>query len=63
MVVQVGKGKYSITGRLIVDTSTLFSNGRTHVPVSIRNLLGVVDGDKLVWVVDGDKICVESANK
>lgn len=57
------KGKYSRTGGMIVDTSTLYGPGRTHVPVSVRNILGVEKGDKLVWVVDGDKIYVESANK
>ena len=48
---------------MILDTSTLYGPGRTHVPISVRNILGIDKGDKLVWVVDGDRIYVESANK
>ena len=61
-MVATKKGRYSIAGRLVVDTSTLFGNGKTHVPISVRNLLGVVDGSNLVWVVEGDKVVVESAS-
>jgi len=57
------KGKYSILQRAVIDTSSLFGNGKTHVPISIRNLLGVTDGSGLVWIIEAERVFVESSNK
>lgn len=54
---------YLITSRKILDTSTIFQRGKTVVPVGVRNILGIKDGEKMVWVLDSGKIFVESATR
>ena len=59
----LGKGKYTITKSRVLDTSTVFQKGKTHVPIGVRDILGVDDGGKLVWVLDEGRVYVESALK
>ena len=56
-------GKYRVVGRRVLDTSTVFQNGKTHIPLGVRDILGVDDGGKIVWVLDNGKVHVESALK
>jgi len=62
-MVQRDRGKYAISGKRIIDTSTIFQKGKTHVPLSVRNMLGVGEGDKVVWVNEDGKIYLESSIK
>ena len=62
-MVQSDRGKYAISGKRIIDTSTIFQKGKTHVPLSVRNMLGVGEGDKVVWVNEDGKIYLESSIK
>ena len=36
----------------ILGTSTLYGNGKTHVPAIIRKKLGLKDGERLVYYED-----------
>jgi uncharacterized protein YijF (DUF1287 family) len=56
------RGKYTIDRR-VLDTSTVFQRGKTHIPIGVRDILGVDDGGKLVWVLDNGRVYVESALK
>lgn len=57
------RGKYMVSNRRILDTSTIFQKGKTHVPISVRGLLNLSDGDKILWVLEDDNIFIESALK
>jgi bifunctional DNA-binding transcriptional regulator/antitoxin component of YhaV-PrlF toxin-antitoxin module len=48
----------SSRGRELFETSKIFDDGKTVVPVQVRRDLGVNDGDKLIWVrtIDGYKV-------
>lgn len=54
---------YVVTSRKILDTSTIFQRGKTQVPVGVRKILGIKDGEKMVWILDSGKIFVESATR
>jgi len=60
-MVRSNKGKYILGGKHIIDTSTIFQRGKTHIPISVRDMLDVVEGDKLVWVFEGGRIYLESS--
>ena len=36
----------------IVDISRVFQRGKTVIPSDVRSLLGISDGDKVVWRYD-----------
>jgi len=36
----------------IVDISRVFQRGKTVIPSGVRSLLGISDGDKVVWRYD-----------
>ena len=36
----------------VVDISRVFQRGKTVIPSEVRSLLGVSDGDKVVWQYD-----------
>jgi len=44
-----------------VDVSRVFGRGKTVIPSDVRKLLGLKDGDKIVWKLDNGKIVVEVA--
>ena len=46
---------------MIIGISSLFQRGKTHIPVDVRDILNVKDGDKIVWVLEDGKIYVKSA--
>ncbi|GAH22046.1 unnamed protein product [marine sediment metagenome] len=51
-----------LTSRILA-VSTIFQRGKTCVPVDVKKILDVGDGDKLTWMLDGERIYVESAEK
>ena len=60
-MVRSNRGKYTLGGKHIIDTSTIFQRGKTHIPISVRDLLDVGEGDKLVWVFEAGRIYLESS--
>jgi len=52
--------KYQATERTI-DISKVFDRGKTQVPSDVRKLLGLKDGDKIVWKLENGKVVVEVA--
>lgn len=52
--------KYQATESTI-DVSKVFDRGKTQIPVDVRKMLGLKDGDKLVWKLDNGRIVVEVA--
>jgi len=36
----------------IVDISRVFQRGKTVIPSGVRSLLGISDGDKVIWRYD-----------
>ncbi len=36
---------------------------RTTVPGEVRKLLGLSQGDSIVWILDGDKIVIEKGER
>lgn len=57
------KKRYIMTSREIIDTSTIFQRGKTQVPVEVRKILGIEDGEKIVWILDSGKIVIDSATR
>ena len=39
-----------------VSVSTVTSKGQVTIPKEIRETLGVIEGDKLVFLVEGDRV-------
>ena len=39
-----------------VSIGTLTSKGQITIPKEIREILGVIEGDKLIFLVEGDRI-------
>ena len=62
-VMSAKSGKYHVVGRQVLDTSTVFQGGKTHIPIVVRDMLGLEDGGKIVWVLDNGKVIIESALK
>jgi bifunctional DNA-binding transcriptional regulator/antitoxin component of YhaV-PrlF toxin-antitoxin module len=54
-------GKYDSGDLMILKTSKVFQRGKTTIPVEIRKLLNVVDGDNVVWYYYDGKIFLDSA--
>lgn len=44
---------------LIVGTSTISEKGQIIIPKEIRDKLGIVQGDRLIFDLDGDKIIIK----
>jgi len=52
--------KYQVNNT-IVGVSKMFGAGKTQVPADVRKLLGIIDGQKLVWKVkDGEVVVVHA---
>ena len=45
-----------------VRISTVTSKGQVTIPKEIRETLGVIEGDKLVFLVEGDKIVLRKVD-
>lgn len=45
----------------IVDVSKVFGRGKTQIPADVRKMLGLKDGDKIVWKLENGKVVVEVA--
>jgi AbrB family looped-hinge helix DNA binding protein len=39
-----------------VSVGTVTSKGQVTIPKKIREMLGVVEGDKLIFLVEGDRV-------
>lgn len=52
--------KYQPSNRTLA-VSRIYQHGKTHVPSDVRNLLGLQDGDKIVWKLENGKVTVEHA--
>ena len=39
-----------------VSVGTLTSKGQITIPKEIREILGVIEGDKMIFLVEGDRI-------
>ena len=55
------RGKYTMSGKHIINTSKIFQRGKTHVPSSVREMLDVGDGDLLVWIIERGRVYLESS--
>ena len=55
------KRRYTLTSKRIIGVSSLFQRGKTHIPVDVRNILNVKDGDKIVWVLESGNIYIKLA--
>lgn len=58
---KVAEGKYVSPGsREILNTTTLYSDGKTQVPKNVIEFLRLERGSQIVWIKDGEKIVIES---
>lgn len=47
-----------------VAVTKVFNNGKVTVPAEVRRMLGIVDGDRLVWYVnERGEACVRVARR
>lgn len=53
--------RYAMVSKRIIGVSSLFQRGKTHIPVDVRNILNVEEGDKIVWVLENGKLYIKSA--
>ena len=54
--------KYQPSNRTLA-VSRVYQHGKTQVPSDVRGILGLQDGDKIVWKLDNEKVVVEVAQK
>lgn len=54
----MSRGRYEKSHQ-IIDVSPIYQHGKTHVPKDVREILGVKDGDKIVYWIDEGKIYIE----
>jgi bifunctional DNA-binding transcriptional regulator/antitoxin component of YhaV-PrlF toxin-antitoxin module len=54
------EGKYR-ENRKIHGISKVYQRGKTQIPSEVRRSLGLIDGDKVLWVTEGTKWIVERA--
>ena len=45
-----------------LETAKVTSKGQITIPVTIRRLLGIKDGDKILFVQDGNKVVMMNAS-
>ena len=44
-----------------VSVSTVTSKGQVTIPKEIRETLGVIEGDRLIFLVEGDRVVMRKA--
>lgn len=49
-------------GEIIMELAKITSKGQITIPISIRKLLGVKEGDKVMFIQEGDKIIMMNAS-
>lgn len=49
-------------GRVNVELAKVTSKGQITIPVAIRKLLGIKDGDKVLFVQEGGKVVMMNAS-
>jgi len=52
--------KYQPSNRTLA-VSRVYQHGKTQVPSDVRGILGLQDGDKIVWKLENGKIVAEHA--
>lgn len=53
-------GKYRVDNE-ILGVSKMFGKGRVQVPADVRKILGIIDGQKIVWrLKDGEIVAVHA---
>ena len=45
----------------VVAVTKVFNRGQTYIPIDIRKILELKDGDKVVWFEEGGKIYIKKA--
>ena len=53
--------RYAMASKRIIGVSSLFQRGKTHIPVDVRDILNIKEGDKIVWVLENGKLYIKSA--
>jgi len=52
-----GTRSYAKSVETVVGISTVYQRGKTQIPATIRKVLKVKDGDKVMWVLkDGEYV-------
>jgi len=46
-----------------MELAKITSKGQITIPVQIRKLLNLKDGDKVVFLADGDKVVIENSTR
>jgi AbrB family looped-hinge helix DNA binding protein len=54
-------GKYAIEEKIIA-LSRVYQRGKTQVPKEVRDILGIEDGDKVLWLFESGKLIVRKAD-
>lgn len=53
---------FSVKGDVFVELAKITSKGQITIPVSIRKLLGVKDGDKVLFLQEGNRVFMMNAS-
>lgn len=53
---------FSVKGDVFVELAKITSKGQITIPVSIRKLLGVKDGDKVLFLQEGNRVVMMNAS-
>jgi len=51
------KSKYQ-KSESTIEVSRVFGKGKTQIPADVRKILGLQDGDKIVWKLENGKMTV-----
>ena len=51
------------TLQIILQKTRIGKNYRTTVPERVRKILGLDEGDEIIWIQEGDRIIVENAKR
>jgi len=52
--------RYEVTQRKrVIAVSKVFQRGKTVIPIEVRKILGLKDGDKIVWLYEAGRVLVE----
>ena len=53
---------FSVKGDVFVELAKITSKGQITIPISIRKLLGVKDGDKVLFLQEGNRVVMMNAS-
>lgn len=60
--IDVRNVRNSLIGGNIMELAKVTSKGQITIPVAIRKLLGIQEGDKILFVEEGDKVVLMNAS-